>query len=86
MFWLQTRTLFGDLRIKEGTHDGLPSSLPACDEAACAKLATQRSCAGVITLTEGEAVCQWHSDVDFQPLGGPPDIGRLKLESQHQAR
>ena len=86
VFWLQTRTLFGDVRIRPDTHEGLPASLEQCDEGACAMLATQRASAGVIELTEGGAVCQWHSDLEFQPLGGPPDIGRLKLESQHQAR
>ena len=86
VFWLQTKTLFGDVRLRAGTHEGLPSSLEQCDEAACAKLATQRASAGVIELTEGQSICQWHSDLEYQPLGGPPDIGRLKLESKHQAR
>ena len=86
MFWLQTKTLFGDVRIKPGTHEGLTDSLDQCGEAACAKLASQRASAGVIELSEGDKVCQWHSDLEYQPLGGPPDIGRLELKSQHQAR
>lgn len=39
------------------------------------RLAEQEGFAGKIQLC-GD-VCQWHRELDFQPAGSPPDVGRL---------
>ncbi len=66
VYWLQTASLFADLRI--------PSPLPFSP----AERAAQAGFAGV-TAVEGER-CQWHRAIDFQPPSGCDDIGRMRFE------
>ncbi|MEW5696969.1 MULTISPECIES: hypothetical protein [Pseudomonas] len=66
VYWLQTASLFADLRI--------PVPAPGTP----AELATQAGFAGVTEIT-GE-LCQWHRAIDFQPPNGREDIGRMCFE------
>ena len=66
VYWLQTASLFADLRI--------PQPAPG----SAAELASQAGFAGV-TEINGE-LCQWHRAIDFQPPSGRDDIGRMRFE------
>lgn len=77
VFWLQTPWLHADLRIPQ------PFSVPAasidtCTHAEQQRLAEQAGFAG-LTEVRGD-LCQWHRLIDFQPAGGPSDIGRMRFE------
>lgn len=66
VYWLQTASLFADLRI--------PVPAPRSP----AELASQAGFAGV-TAIDGE-LCQWHRAIDFQPPSGRDDIGHMHFE------
>ena len=84
VFWLQTGTLFGDLRIPQALHNAMPADLDSCEPQHLLALAEQRASIGTIRLDKDE--CQWHSDLEYQPLGGPPDIGKLDVQSPTKAQ
>lgn len=66
VYWLQTASLFADLRIPQPA----PQSL--------AERASQAGFAGY-TAIDGD-LCQWHRAIDFQPPSGREDIGRMRFE------
>lgn len=66
VYWLQTDSLFADLRI--------PRPAPQTAE----ELALQAGFAGVTEIT-GD-LCQWHRAIDFQPPSGRADIGRMHFQ------
>ncbi len=79
VFWLQTHSCFGDIRIP---IDRVPClghhSLDEVTEAAAVSLSHQQGFGG-ITHVEGET-CQWHRQIDYQPPNGSRDIGLLAWE------
>jgi len=78
VYWLQTRCLHADLRIPVPTPAADALTLAACTLAQQAALGRQAGFAG-LTQVEGD-ICQWHRLIDFQPAGGPADIGRMTFE------
>ena len=66
VYWLQTASLFADLRI--------PRPAPQTPE----ELALQAGFAGVTEITDD--ICQWHRAIDFQPPSGRADIGRMHFQ------
>ena len=88
--WLQTRRVFGDVRVAPGLAPilALPS-LDACDEAALAALAEQNAFAGVAyedadAPGRGTSVMTWQRLANWHPPGGPPDTGRVRWVSEHK--
>ncbi|HYG84826.1 MAG TPA: hypothetical protein VD978_01055 [Azospirillum sp.] len=75
VLWLQTRTLYADIRIPTGRPSGAFADLT--DEGLL-RCAAQEGFAGTIAL-DGD-VCTWHRALDVQPPGAPPDAGRLTLQ------
>lgn len=79
VFWLQTHSCFGDIRIP---IDRVPClghrSLDELTEEAAIALSHQQGFGG-ITHVEGET-CQWHRQIDYQPPNGSRDIGLLAWE------
>jgi hypothetical protein len=69
VFWLQTATLHADLRIPQ------PMPISGGD----LELAEQAGFAGV-TVVESD-ICQWHRLMDYQPVTGESDIGRMRFET-----
>ena len=75
VYWLQTRSLFVDLRIPQPRPDfrgyaGLEELPPEL----AAWLPRQQGFAGVLTVDDD--VCHWHRELDYQPPGETEDIGR----------
>lgn len=76
VFWLQTACLHADLRLPQpGVR---AASLETASHAEQLALADQAGFAG-LTEVRGDR-CQWHRLIDFQPGGGPADIGRMRFE------
>jgi hypothetical protein len=84
VFWLQTASgLYADLRIPADLAPGAaargPQAAPQSDRARAQLwrcLALQEGFAGTIEL-RGDT-CEWHRELDFQPAGGPADVGTLR--------
>jgi hypothetical protein len=79
VFWLQTHSCFGDIRIPIDRNPcSGRSSLNELTEFEAIALSKQKGFAG-ITQVEG-ATCQWHRYIDYQPSNGSRDIGLLEWE------
>ncbi|MFB3303332.1 hypothetical protein [Pseudomonas sp. AMR01] len=80
VYWLQTPRLFGDLRIPSSS---LPSlALEDLNDAQRLALCEQQGFAGVTQIDAN--ICQWHRKMDYQPVNGEEDIGRMHFEnSEH---
>ncbi|HEY8517330.1 MAG TPA: hypothetical protein VIS07_17605 [Candidatus Binatia bacterium] len=81
VYWLQTPTLYVDLRVpaaRDVGACGAGARLEELSDALLATLATQEGFAGWTSL-EGN-LCRWHRDIDFQPPSGVPDEGRLEID------
>lgn len=76
VLWLQTATFYADIRIPAGGPDlsGVSgfADLPA---EGAAFLARQEGFAGRLHAAPPDA--RWDRTIDFSPLAGPPDEGRL---------
>ena len=72
--WLQTGSLYADLRIPAGRPDfaGV-THLDEVSAEAATWLARQEGFAGPLHLDDDDA--HWIRDIDFAPLAGPPDEG-----------
>lgn len=81
VYWLQTRYLHADLRLpaNQGTTE---LELKDCSAEQALILASQQGFAGR-TQVSGD-ICQWHRVIDYQPAGGPPDIGRMRFENSNR--
>lgn len=80
--WLQTESLFCDVRAAPHAAAAPPppaGPLSSCDEAQLHALAAGGGFAGH-TVVSGD-LCNWIREVDFQPPGGPPDIGKMRFET-----
>jgi hypothetical protein len=75
--YVQTPSVFGDLRIPGGRPDVSPAaSLAELSDEQLGALAHQNGFAGVTTMDGANAT--WHHEIDFQPAGGGADIGRIE--------
>jgi hypothetical protein len=76
VFWLQTTSGFGDIRI--------PAGRPAINTLAeltvpqAIALAHQGGFAGITRLAGDR--CEWHHAMDYQPFNGKADVGTLHWE------
>ncbi|DBA89000.1 TPA: hypothetical protein ACH3X2_000218 [Trebouxia sp. C0005] len=75
VFWLQTQTLFADLRIPVPVPAEGSRSLQECSEQQLLQLAQQQGFAGVTEVSDD--ICTWHRELDYQPKSGPPDVGKM---------
>jgi hypothetical protein len=79
VFWLQTHSCFGDIRIPIDRNPCLGrSSLNELTEFEAIALSQQQGFAG-ITQVKG-TTCQWHRHIDYQPPSDFRDIGSLEWE------
>lgn len=77
VYWLQTPRLFADLRIP---CNALPNlALDALSHAQHLALCEQKGFAGVTQVDLD--ICQWHRKMDYQPVSGEEDIGRMHFET-----
>lgn len=75
--YVQTPSVFGDLRIPGDRPDVAPAaSLAELGDDQLAALAHQNGFAGFTTVDGANAT--WHHEIDFQPAGGGADIGRIE--------
>jgi hypothetical protein len=75
--YVQTPSVFGDLRIPGDRPDVAPAaSLAELGDDQLAALARQNGFAGFTTVDGANAT--WHHEIDFQPAGGGADIGRIE--------
>lgn len=78
VYWLQTPTLYVDLRIPSPRVLAEPrADLASASDADLAVLATQAGFAGQTFFDGG--LCRWLRAVDYQPPTGIPDEGRLEI-------
>ena len=49
-----------------------------------AALAAQQGFAGTMEIRDG--CCHWARELDYQPAGGPPDIGQMTFEGSDRVR
>ena len=75
VLWLQTQSLFADLRIPVPVPAEGCRSLQECSEQQLLQLAQQQGFAGVTEVSDD--ICTWHRELDYQPKSGPPDVGRM---------
>ena len=75
VLWLQTHSLFADLRIPVPVPAEGCENLQECSEQQLLQLAQQQGFAGVTEVC-GD-ICTWHRELDYQPKGGPPDVGQM---------
>ncbi|MHC8293710.1 hypothetical protein [Pseudomonas sp. LB3P58] len=77
VYWLQTPRLFADLRIPSNP---LPSlALEEFSHTQHLALCEQKGFAGVTQIDAD--ICQWHRKMDYQPVSGAEDIGRMHFET-----
>lgn len=75
--YLQTSSLFGDVRIpRDRPSFAHARSFADLTDSELLLLAKQRAFAG--TTTVDGVLATWHHEIDFQPPGSSPDIGRLE--------
>jgi hypothetical protein len=75
--YVQTPSVFGDLRIPDDRPDVAPAtSLADLGDDQLAALAHQSGFAGFTTVDGANAT--WHHEIDFQPTDGGADIGRIE--------
>jgi len=79
VYWLQTARLHADIRLPRPQTLPPAASLETCSHAQQLALSEQAGFAG-ITEVNGD-ICQWHRLIDFQPPGGPADIGLMHFET-----
>jgi hypothetical protein len=75
--YVQTPSVFGDLRIPEDRPDvGGATSLADLSDDQLLLLAKQNGFAGVATMAGLNAT--WKHEIDFQPADPAPDVGRIE--------
>lgn len=75
--YVQTPSVFGDLRIPGDRPDVAPAaSFADLGDDQLAALADQNGFAGFTTIDGANAT--WHHEIDFQPTSGGVDIGRIE--------
>jgi hypothetical protein len=73
--WMQTPRWHADLRVPAGARGATDATPPM--------LALQQGFCGITSVDrqDGAETCAWHRQLDFQPPGPDPDIGRVVFES-----
>ena len=81
--YLQTPTVFGDVRIpRDRPSFAHASSFADLTDAELLDLARQRGFTGLTTVSG--ALATWHHEIDFQPSDTSADIGRVeRLDDTH---
>ena len=82
VFWLQTAKLYVDIRVPVPVPAASAKSLDTCSEEELAQLAVQQGFAGTMEVKAG--CCHWARELDFQPAGGPADIGKMTFVSSER--
>ena len=57
-------------------------TLEDCSEADLLELAAQQGFAGTTVVKDG--CCHWARELDYQPAGGPADIGRMTFKNSEK--
>jgi len=78
VFWLQTRSWYGDIRIKADRPHRDASGFADYDDAALVQLAASQGFCGQLSVT-GDT-CFWRRDLDFQPPSDDRDEAKFQLE------
>jgi len=79
VYWLQTPSLYGDIRVPADRPDFSDRrSLQDFDDAELTWLAQQKGFAGLLEA-EGD-ICRWHRELDYQPPTGDDDVGHMHFE------
>lgn len=84
VFWLQSQSLYADLRIPANRPDMTgASSFGELNATALNALASQEGFAGTLQWKDDgeQSACAWRRWIDFAPLDGPPDEGLMKAAS-----
>ena len=77
VWYVQTPTVFGDLRVHGDRPDvAHAASFADLTDEQLAALALQNGFAGFTTIDGDNAT--WHHEIDFQPAAGDGDIGRIE--------
>lgn len=77
VYWLQTASLYADLRVPDDTRPC--AGVAAASPAELARLARQQGFAGALAA-DGD-VLRWQRWLDYQPPG-PPDVGRVRRDGE----
>jgi len=82
VFYVQTPTLYGDIRIPESRTD-VPNANSFEDLAdnQLEELAVQEGFAGHVETVDD--VVTWHREIDFQPPSEIPDVGRCRVDKPY---
>lgn len=78
VLWLQTRSMFGDIRVPAARPKPMGDGFAACSDADLVALAAMQGFGGVLEVEAD--ICRWHRHFDYQPPGGPPDEAGYKIE------
>ena len=82
VFWVQTPTLFADIRVPGDRPDlSGRASLADCDDDAHLQLARQKGFAG--SLRVDGRICRWRRPIDFQPPRPTADEGAMFRQGRH---
>jgi hypothetical protein len=82
VFYVQTPTLFGDIRIPESRPDlSNAHCLEDLHDTELEELATQEGFAGHVEIADN--VVTWQREIDFQPPTGIPDTGQCTVDKQY---
>jgi hypothetical protein len=80
--YVQTQTLFGDIRIPESRSGASNANcLEDLHDSELKELATQEGFAGYVEIADN--VVTWQREIDFQPPTGIPDTGQCMVDKQH---
>lgn len=79
VYWVQTPTLFADIRVPAARPDDAgKTSLADYDDAELSRLADQAGFAGSLRV-DGQ-ICRWQRPIDYQPSRPTPDEGAMFRE------
>jgi hypothetical protein len=82
VFYIQTPTLFGDIRIPESRPDlSNASCLEDLHDTELEELVTQEGFAGYVETADN--VVAWQREIDFQPPTGIPDTGQCTVDKNY---
>jgi hypothetical protein len=71
VLWLQTRLMFGDIRVPAERPKSSGDGFGAYTDADLLALAAMQGFGGVLEVEAD--ICRWRRQFDYQPPGGPPD-------------
>jgi hypothetical protein len=81
VLWMQTEREHADIRIPAARPDfSNCADLEDCSAEQLHWLATQQGFAG--TTEVNSSICQWHRELDFQPVTSARDIGEMAFDGE----